>query len=215
MVIQTLSYRISKKLFLETFIYCLFYLSRRPKGLGNSFWSNAKWHKKFDQNLFTILEIYMNGLRSEVYLEPCQIPVMELFQKIINSSYSQKGQSQIFRSSRTQLFFEVGVLKSFAIFTGKHLLWNFCSLYRTPPVAASRYLARSYILLITDSCCVVEIRNLNKFIFRRTTTKTTLMQYQRLKKEGTMETSVFISLHLMQFMCILVILPQYQAGNTQ
>ena len=64
----------------------------------------------------------MNGLRSEVYLEPCQIPVMELFQKIINSSYSQKGQSQIFRSSRTQLFFEVGALKSFAIFTGKHLL---------------------------------------------------------------------------------------------
>ena len=30
----------------------------------------------------------------------------------------------IFRSSRTQMFFKVGVLKRFANFTGKHLCWS-------------------------------------------------------------------------------------------
>ena len=29
-----------------------------------------------------------------------------------------------FRSSRLQIFFKVGVLKIYAIFTGKHLLWS-------------------------------------------------------------------------------------------
>ena len=29
-----------------------------------------------------------------------------------------------FRSSRSQMFFKIGVLKNFAIFTGKHLCWS-------------------------------------------------------------------------------------------
>ena len=30
----------------------------------------------------------------------------------------------LFRSSRSQMFFKLGVLKNFAIFSGKHLCWN-------------------------------------------------------------------------------------------
>ena len=32
--------------------------------------------------------------------------------------------SEIFRSSRTQIFFKIGVLRNFTIFTGKHLCWS-------------------------------------------------------------------------------------------
>ena len=66
------------------------------------------------------------------------------------------------RGSHSQMFFKIGVLKMFAIFTGKHLRWSFFSgfpacnfvskktprqvfsclrtyfFYRTPPVAASK-----------------------------------------------------------------------------
>ena len=58
-----------------------------------------------------------------------------------------------FRSSRSQTFFKIGVLKNFANFTGKHLCWSLLLIklfsceffelfksiffYRTPPVAAS------------------------------------------------------------------------------
>ena len=71
----------------------------------------------------------------------------------------------IIRSSRSQMLFKIGILKNFAIFTGKHLCWSFfliklqafrpeketptqvfsceyCEIfkntffYRTPPVAA-------------------------------------------------------------------------------
>ena len=31
---------------------------------------------------------------------------------------------KIYRSSRLQLFFKIGALKNFAIFTGKHLYWS-------------------------------------------------------------------------------------------
>ena len=43
---------------------------------------------------------------------------------LINYNFSQFHE-QIFRSSHTQMFFKIGVLKSFANFTGKHLC---CSL---------------------------------------------------------------------------------------
>ena len=39
---------------------------------------------------------------------------------LINFKFSQ-FQEDIFRSSRTQMFFKIGVLKSFANFRGKHL----------------------------------------------------------------------------------------------
>ena len=61
------------------------------------------------------------------------------------------------RSSRSQMFFKIGVLKKFAMFTGKHLCWSLfliklqafrcfpvnitkllrAGFYRTPPVAAT------------------------------------------------------------------------------
>ena len=45
----------------------------------------------------------------------------------------------IFRSSRSQMFFKIGVPKNFAIFTGKHLFWPLQAFfYRTPAVADSR-----------------------------------------------------------------------------
>ena len=47
------------------------------------------------------------------------------------------------RSSRSQMFFIIGVPKNFAYFTGKHrcFLVKFAKFLRTPPVAASIYFA--------------------------------------------------------------------------
>ena len=38
--------------------------------------------------------------------------------------YSNEALARNGRSSRLQMFFKIGVLKNFAIFTGKHLCWN-------------------------------------------------------------------------------------------
>ena len=46
----------------------------------------------------------------------------------------------IFRSSRSQMFFKIGVLKNFATLTGKHLCWPLQAFfYRTPTVTASGF----------------------------------------------------------------------------
>ena len=51
-----------------------------------------------------------------------------------------------FRSSRSRMFFKIGVLKNFAIFTGKRLCWPLQAFfYRTPTVTASRF-SRQQIL---------------------------------------------------------------------
>ena len=76
-----------------------------------------------------------------------------------------KNHLKTFKSSRSKMFFKIGVLKNYAIFTGKHLCWNLFLInlqalrcrpegdskkrglntvyfykqlfYRTPPMAAS------------------------------------------------------------------------------
>ena len=65
----------------------------------------------------------------------------------------------IFRSSRLLMFSKIGVLRNFAIFTGKHLCWPLQAFFhRTPTVAASGF-SRQQILffhlnvvVIADSC---------------------------------------------------------------
>ena len=37
-----------------------------------------------------------------------------------------------FRSSRSQMFFKVGFLKNFVVFTGKHLCWSIFKLSSRP-----------------------------------------------------------------------------------
>ena len=57
----------------------------------------------------------------------------------------------IFRSSRSLMFFKIGVLKNFATFTGKHLCWPLQAFfYRTPTVAAYRF-SRQQILFSAES----------------------------------------------------------------
>ena len=46
----------------------------------------------------------------------------------------------IFKRSRSRMFFKIGALKKFAIFTGKHLCWPLQAFfYRTPIVTASTF----------------------------------------------------------------------------
>ena len=50
----------------------------------------------------------------------------------------------LYRSSRSQMFLKIGVLKNFANFTGRRLGWCLFLIkffYRLPPMAASIYLA--------------------------------------------------------------------------
>ena len=57
----------------------------------------------------------------------------------------------IFRSSCSQMFFKVGVLKNFAIFPGIHLCWPWQAFfYRTPTVVASGF-SRQQIRFSTES----------------------------------------------------------------
>ena len=56
----------------------------------------------------------------------------------------------IFRRSRSRMFSNIGALKKFAIFTGKHLCWPLQTFfYRTPIVTASKF-SRQQILFIAD-----------------------------------------------------------------
>ena len=57
----------------------------------------------------------------------------------------------IFRSSCSQMFFKVGVLKNFAIFPGIHLCWPWQAFfYRTPTVVVSGF-SRQQIRFATES----------------------------------------------------------------
>ena len=56
------------------------------------------------------------------------IPLLFIFIFIVVTNqfrimFSKK--TNIFRSSHSQKIFEIGILKNFAIFTGKHLCWSF------------------------------------------------------------------------------------------
>ena len=44
--------------------------------------------------------------------------------QILQLNKKEKGFSQVFRSSRLQMFVKIGVLKNLANFTGKHLCWS-------------------------------------------------------------------------------------------
>ena len=46
------------------------------------------------------------------------------FQKVLLFAFYKLCVSVIYRSSRSQVFFKIGVLKNFTIFTEKHLCWS-------------------------------------------------------------------------------------------
>ena len=47
------------------------------------------------------------------------------FSMIVPIKINQKALSLNFKSSRSQMFFKIGVLNNFAIFAGKHLCWSY------------------------------------------------------------------------------------------
>ena len=47
-------------------------------------------------------------------------------------------------SSRSQLFFKIGVLKNFAIFTGKHMCWSIFLIIETPTQVFSRQYCKNF-----------------------------------------------------------------------
>ena len=58
----------------------------------------------------------------------------------------------IFRSSRSQMFFKIGVLKNFAIFTRKHLWWLLkVFFYRTPTVTTLDFCGSKYFFSAESS----------------------------------------------------------------
>ena len=56
---------------------------------------------------------------------PNVVNTRRTFCLVSNHCWSLRNQAFFFRSSRSQMFFKMGVLKNFAIFTGKHLCWYF------------------------------------------------------------------------------------------
>ena len=65
----------------------------------------------FAGNKFLIV-FYVNLIRGIKSLKVCFLANFSLLNK------------NLYRSSRSQMFFEIGVLKNVAIFTGKHLCWS-------------------------------------------------------------------------------------------
>ena len=49
---------------------------------------------------------------------------MALKASVQKESRKQSLPKSDFRSSRSEMFFKIGVLRNFAIFTGKHLCWS-------------------------------------------------------------------------------------------
>ena len=71
--------------------------------------------------------------------------IKKLMQKQLLTSVLQNS---CLRCSRSQMFFKIGVLKNFVIFTGKYLCWSFFLIkltLKTPPAAASDVLKSRYI----------------------------------------------------------------------
>ena len=68
------------------------------------------------------------GTASVTFLVPllnCQIPEVKAFHlKGKSKTLLEYRCSEIYRSSRSQMFFKIGVLKNFVMFTGKHLSWS-------------------------------------------------------------------------------------------
>ena len=102
-----------------------------------------------------------------------------LFKAYFMKSFAAAKSSLVFiknrcRGSRSHMFFKIGVLKNFTIFTGKHLCWSLflIKLQRTPPVAASAKIL-FYIIFQKDvaeyiavlHCIIVSFWNLKSFSF--------------------------------------------------
>ena len=110
----------------------------------------------------------------EVYFSPHQRNICEyklhevknpflnvILKLLINFTFSQFHE-YIFRSSRTQMFFKIGVLKRFANFAGKYLCWN---LFLKNLQAEGLQLHEKKTSTEVFSCAVYEIFN-NTFSYR-------------------------------------------------
>ena len=76
------------------------------------------WHSVRCVSGFTVMKIFDNVL---------------YWEKKLNAFLSVNHSTELFiitviRSCRSQIFFKIGFLKNFAIFTGKHLCWSLFSL---------------------------------------------------------------------------------------
>ena len=77
------------------------------------------------------------------------LPVLVLFLSLSCTQFWYLS-TPTFRSSRSQLFFEIGAFKNFAIFTGNHLRW---SLQEVPAQAFSCEFCEQFLLESTSSGC--------------------------------------------------------------
>ena len=50
--------------------------------------------------------------------------ITQFWLRQINTTLFSSEKMTVCRSSRSQMFFKIGVLKNFALFTGKHLCWS-------------------------------------------------------------------------------------------
>ena len=106
------------------------------------------------------------------------LPVLVLFLSLSCTQFWCLS-TPTFRSSRSQLFFEIGAFKNFAIFTGNHLRW---SLQEVPAQAFSCEFCEQFLLESTSSGCfctfprllqIVTISNFNLSLSKRRLVKKT------------------------------------------
>ena len=95
----------------------------------------------------------------------------------ISSKNQNSSTRQISRSSRSQIFFKIGILKNFALITGKHLWWSLFSIKLQVWIIKSSFNSLVWLVLILEiipkaiwNCIIVNplirkhVRHLNEDI---------------------------------------------------
>ena len=90
----------------------------------DSEWSTnlSQFFNVFDQQNFLITHIFLWCL-SIFFFIAVKVFVVSCFLLYLSWRYTA-SKTSLHRSSRRQILFQIGVLKNFAIFTGKHLCWS-------------------------------------------------------------------------------------------
>ena len=101
-------------------IYHSLLFARCSTRKSEKFWFSKSKQRVLHTDLYKKFNLWITWKIGYFKLETFK----KLFWKIVSLKTSCSEKSVKYRSRRSQMFFEITVLKKFAIFTGKHLCWS-------------------------------------------------------------------------------------------
>ena len=103
----------------------------------NNVFQKHSFQKKLKLQIF---HLFIKLIKKRNYKDISQFPFLTLFRK------SRRNLSMNpYRSSRSQVFFKIGVIKNFPIFTGKVLCWSLSLIKMCFPVNIAKFLRTAFL----------------------------------------------------------------------